>query len=147
MMTIDNSKTVDTTALEQKIAKLDREIAGFDFDAPANLEAKANVESVLDDPAAFIASMDAESAKADWAIFRNYSARSELNGYVGTLAMDLMQCNSKFLITDTPTLQSPAGFSPESNVFVQTTIAVHVDNLRQIPRSNVKLYAHKMHRA
>ncbi len=147
MMTIDNSKTVNLEPLKIKMTNLKAEIVGFRFDDEQHLATKGMIDNLLGDPAAFVGAMNDGNMEREFAIHALYGKRTELANYEATLGMDLMQCNSKFLITDTPNPQSPAGFSPESNVFVQTTIAVHVDNLRQIPQSNVKLYAHKMHRA
>ena len=143
-MIIDNSKTVDLAPLKAKIAKLESQINGFDFNLPANLAAKANVESILDDPAAFVAQLsdDNSSAKADWEIYNFYSAQSELKGYLESLAADLVKVSTRYLVSDTKALVSPAGFSVEDRVFIQPAIAIHADHLGGLPRSNVKLYGH-----
>ena len=58
--------------------------------------------------------------------------------------MDLMKVHTRYVVTDTTALLSPAGFHPDERIFMQTTIAIHTDNLDKLPRANVQLYAHEM---
>lgn len=77
------------------------------------------------------------SAKTE--MFRN-SRQAE--DFKATLAMDLMHCPNRFVVTDTEQLFSPAGCAFDSRVFQQTAIAIHTDSLENLPSSNRKLYAH-----
>lgn len=65
--------------------------------------------------------------------------------YRETLKKDLMFCPCKYVITDSKDgLESPAGFHPDDKVYVQTGLAIHVNDLSQVPESNVELFSHKL---
>jgi len=69
---------------------------------------------------------------------------NQVKQYEETLAADLMKIETKYVVTNTTGLTSPAGFHPDEFVFIQTEIAIHTNSLKNIPSSNVQLYAHEM---
>ena len=59
-----------------------------------------------------------------------------------TLDLDLMYCPKKYIVT-TGGLTSPSGFNSSDRVFVQTAVAIHMNeypDLRNLPKVNGKLY-------
>jgi hypothetical protein len=52
-----------------------------------------------------------------------------------TLGQDLMEVKTKYVATDVNQLVSPAGFHPTEPVFVQTKIAIHVNDPRDLPKN------------
>jgi hypothetical protein len=70
------------------------------------------------------------------------SAMRDLDGYRTTLAADLMQVKTRYLVTDRE-LVSPAGFHPSDRVFIQTKIAIHTDTLNmKFPNTGDTLHAY-----
>lgn len=57
---------------------------------------------------------------------------------------DIMTVTTKYVVTDTKNLVSPAGYHPDTQVYKQTKIAIHTDSLNNLPKSNVPLWAHEM---
>jgi len=71
--------------------------------------------------------------------------------YEETLASDLVIIDTDFAITSERSLVSPAGFHPDTRVFVQPKICIHTNldprkpaNRHLIPSSNVTLYCNKL---
>jgi hypothetical protein len=64
-----------------------------------------------------------------------------------TLGADLMHGDCRYIISDQSHLVSPAGFHPDTNVFVKTEIALHRNNTQgsNLCRNGNPLYVHKMH--
>jgi hypothetical protein len=61
------------------------------------------------------------------------------------MGLQLMHCEQNIVITDTNTLFSPSGFSPESRVYVQTKIAIHCDKIpRKLPSCNCEIFGHDL---
>tara|TARA_R100001463_G_scaffold37342_1_gene80201 strand:- start:572 stop:1048 length:477 start_codon:yes stop_codon:yes gene_type:complete len=60
-----------------------------------------------------------------------------------TLGQDLMEVKTKYVATDVDQLVSPAGFHPSEPVFVQTKVAIHVDDPRDLPK-NFKGFIHNI---
>ena len=52
-----------------------------------------------------------------------------------TLGQDLMEVKTKYVATDVDRLVSPAGFHPSDPVFIQTKVAIHVDDPRDLPEN------------
>ena len=63
--------------------------------------------------------------------------------HLDTLNRPLMHCSKRYVITD-DILTSPAGFSVGEHVYFQTKIAIHTDNLSNIPESNVALRVYEV---
>ena len=60
-----------------------------------------------------------------------------------TLTAPLMHVATRYVITDTRALTSPAGFHPDTNIYNQTMIAIHTDDPKQkTPRTSAPLYLH-----
>ena len=57
--------------------------------------------------------------------------------------MKTMTVKTKFVITDTSSLESPAGVNLHEPIYRQTTIAIHCDEIpAKLPKTKGKLYAH-----
>ena len=69
------------------------------------------------------------------------NAFHELKNFKDTMAADLMVVHTRYVIINNKELISPAGFDPDEKVYIQSTIAIHTDSLKHMPRSNEKLYA------
>ena len=74
-----------------------------------------------------------------------------LASYEETLASDLVIIETDFAITSEASLFSPAGFHPDTRVFVQPTICIQTNldprkpsNRHLIPNSNMTLYCNKL---
>jgi len=52
-----------------------------------------------------------------------------------TLGQDLMEVKTKYVATDVDRLVSPAGFHPSEPVFIQTKVAIHVNDPRDLPKN------------
>lgn len=50
-----------------------------------------------------------------------------------TMNQSLMIAFTKYIVTDEDRLVSPAGYHPDEKVFVQTKLAIHVNDPRDIP--------------
>jgi len=62
-----------------------------------------------------------------------------------TLEAELMKVDTKYVITDTKALISPAGYGASDRVFVQTNVAIHTDDINaDVPSCNVPLYRHTL---
>tara|TARA_R110000765_G_scaffold95854_1_gene180468 strand:- start:1093 stop:1494 length:402 start_codon:yes stop_codon:yes gene_type:complete len=130
---------VDTTKIEAKISDLMMSVAG-DTTTYENSKAASNKLAQLDfsEPEA-MSQLDILAKES-----KVYDATSQIDGLRKTLKSDLMIVETKFVVTNTKSLTSPAGFHPDEKVFVQTEIAIHTDTLKGLPSSNVELFAHKI---
>jgi len=68
----------------------------------------------------------------------------ELQNFRETLATPLMKAFTKFIMSDQPTLISPAGYHPDEKVFVQTKIAVHFNDRTPYVAHDGPLYIHEV---
>lgn len=68
----------------------------------------------------------------------------ELKNFQETLDRPLMKASTKFIVTDTPTLTSPAGYHPDEKVFFQTKFAVHYNDRLPYIAHKGKLYVHEV---
>lgn len=69
---------------------------------------------------------------------------SELQNFRETLETPLMKAFTKFIMSDQPTLISPAGYHPDEKVFVQTKIAVHFNDRTPYVVHDGPLYIHEV---
>ena len=60
-----------------------------------------------------------------------------------TLGQDLMEVKTKYVATDVNQLVSPSGFHPSEPVFIQTKVAIHVNDPRDLPK-NFKGFVHNV---
>lgn len=95
------------------------------------------------------ATLDGEITEEEKAEFRGLDTETarlqdELSNFRVTLETPLMQAFTKFIVTDTPTLTSPAGYHPDEKVFVQTKIAVHYNDRLPYIAHDGDLYAHEV---
>jgi len=68
-----------------------------------------------------------------------------LQGFQKTLTERLMYCPAKYVVTNHKGgLISPAGFGRGDRVYVQEGLAIHVDDLKDVPSCNQPLYAHEV---
>lgn len=135
---------VSKTEVSKQIAKLNKKIKGFDFKNPSNIKANAEYKNMIVNFSDY-SKEELEKCLVQYGdIAAIYSARNQLNNLQTTMNSDLMKCDHKYVVTNTKSLVSPAGFHPESLVFMQTEIAIHTDTLDNIPASNVDLYGHKL---
>ncbi len=57
----------------------------------------------------------------------------------------VMEVKTKYVITDTQSLVSPIGYSPDKPFYEQTAIAIHIDSLDGFKApSGTTLYAHNV---
>lgn len=68
----------------------------------------------------------------------------ELQNFRETLETPLMKAFTKFIMSDQPTLISPAGYHPDEKVFVQTKIAVHFNDRKPYVVHDGPLYIHEV---
>ena len=68
----------------------------------------------------------------------------ELQNFRETLETPLMKAFTKFIMSDQPTLISPAGYHPDEKVFVQTKIAVHFNDRTPYVAHDGPLYIHEV---
>ena len=68
----------------------------------------------------------------------------ELTNFKETLKRPLMKAFTKFIVTDTPTLTSPAGYHPDEKVFFQTKFAVHYNDRLPYVAHEGELYIHQV---
>ena len=68
----------------------------------------------------------------------------ELQNFRETLETPLMKAFTKFIMSDQPTLISPAGYHPDEKVYVQTKIAVHFNDRKPYVAHDGPLYIHEV---
>lgn len=136
------------TKIKAKIAKLEKEIAQFDITVAQSqaaydrvTEAFADIDTISHD------TFKTDAFQKDLADMALVTKMGKVVALEYTLQVGLMHCPNKYVVTNTKQLESPAGFHPDENVFVQTKIAIHTDSLKGIPSSNVTLYVHEMRTA
>tara|TARA_R110000744_G_C18942611_1_gene514574 strand:- start:80 stop:511 length:432 start_codon:yes stop_codon:yes gene_type:complete len=61
-----------------------------------------------------------------------------------SLELDLIEVTKRYLVTNVKELVSPSGFHPSDRVFIQPELAIQVNNLKNVPDSNVQLHAFDM---
>tara|TARA_R110002073_G_scaffold7937_8_gene44363 strand:+ start:104 stop:574 length:471 start_codon:yes stop_codon:yes gene_type:complete len=81
-------------------------------------------------------------------------AGDELSGYRNmineiellkeSLDLDLIEVTKRYLVTNAKELVSPSGFHPSDHVFIQPKLAIQVNNLKNVPATNVQLHAFDM---
>lgn len=86
-----------------------------------------------------VAAMRSDSIKEDLKKGRLYSDTCYLDRLRETMSSDLMKVTTRYLVTTAQSLESPAGFHPDSGVFIQTAVAIHTDTLKGLPWSNKPL--------
>tara|TARA_R110000850_G_scaffold206512_4_gene332713 strand:+ start:773 stop:1246 length:474 start_codon:yes stop_codon:yes gene_type:complete len=91
-----------------------------------------------------------ESFRKEWSALAGKGEKATdtrtLEGYERTLSLDLVHCPHRYVVAS-DCLESPAGFHPDTRVFVQPTIMINTsfdvrmnENKHLIPNSNVTLY-------
>ena len=61
-----------------------------------------------------------------------------------SLELDLIEVTKRYLVTNAKELVSPSGFHPSDRVFIQPKLGIQVNNLKNVPNSNVQLHAFDM---
>ena len=61
-----------------------------------------------------------------------------------SLDLDLIEVTKRYLVTNAKELVSPSGFHPSDHVFIQPKLAIQVNNLKNVPATNVQLHAFDM---
>ena len=61
-----------------------------------------------------------------------------------SLELDLIEVTKRYLVTNAKELVSPSGFHPSDRVFIQPKLALQVNNLKNVPATNVQLHAFDM---
>ena len=69
------------------------------------------------------------------------NAKIEMYQLLETLKHDLMHVSTRYVVTNSNDLTSPAGYHPDEKVFLQTGIAIHTDSLDNLPNCDQKLYS------
>ena len=69
------------------------------------------------------------------------NAKIEMHQLLETLKHDLMHVSTRYVVTNSNDLTSPAGYHPDEKVFLQTGIAIHTDSLDNLPNCDQKLYS------
>ena len=153
------TNTIEThkAALETKCAELRAKIEAN----PMPLDVSQEWESRSAELISQICNVDkmSDDEKADFrAKFAEIGDKSSkacdvrtLASYEETLASDLVIIETDFAITSEPSLVSPAGFHPDTRVFVQPTICIHTNldprkksGVYDFPNSNMTLYCNKI---
>jgi hypothetical protein len=136
---------VSKATINQRIAELKAEIEASPFTLEESRAAQERVHRFYSD----IKSATKEEADVVLALTEQIihaQAVDEIERLEVTRAADLMHCPKRYVVTDTPSVTSPAGFAPASRVYIQTAIAIHTDTLDDLPSCNVPLYAHDLSR-
>ena len=132
---------IDLTNLKAEAAAIEARIATYTISLADSQAAADRMVELMDDIPNNVDEIRAISDSGDFGLIND---TRQLAKYRDTLAADLMQISTRYVVTDTESLESPAGFHPDTNVYLQTTIAIHTDSLNRIPASNRKLYAHEV---
>ena len=61
-----------------------------------------------------------------------------------SLELDLIEVTKRYLVTNAKELISPSGFHPSDHVFIQPKLGIQVNNLKNVPATNVQLHAFDM---
>jgi hypothetical protein len=61
-----------------------------------------------------------------------------------SLELDLIEVTKRYLVTNAKELVSPSGFHPSDHVFIQPKLGIQVNNLKNVPATNVQLHAFDM---
>ena len=61
-----------------------------------------------------------------------------------SLGLDLIEVTKRYFVTNAKELVSPSGFHPSDRVFIQPKLGIQVNNLKNVPDSNVELHAYDM---
>jgi len=69
------------------------------------------------------------------------NAKIEMHQLLETLKHDLMHVSTRYVVTNSNDLTSPAGYHPDEKIFLQTGIAIHTDSLDNLPNCDQKLYS------
>lgn len=138
---------VDTTGIQTKVNKLHARIGEMSKTVTL-AESEAAAEKIRDLMDGLTPESDHTELRTQFNELASKAVLSNLYNEVRmlqvTLAADLMKVDTDFVVTDTETLTSPAGFHPDERVFIQTRVAIHTNDLNKVPSSNVKLFAHKV---
>ena len=132
----NDMNTIDLAPLVVKIEAITAKISASPYTAEESSAASAALAAMMSGgnfcPAELMKLAKTSQLASDVETLRQYRE---------TAAADLMRVESRYVITDTPRLVSPAGFTLSDRVFIQTTIAIHTDTRKDI-QSNVPLYCH-----
>ena len=61
-----------------------------------------------------------------------------------SLELDLIEVTKRYFVTNAKELVSPSGFHPSDRVFIQPKLGLQVNNLKNVPATNVQLHAFDM---
>jgi hypothetical protein len=137
--------TVCKQKIENRIAELEAELANC---TPEQIEAsrkdRDRWHEILN-----TAVLDRELTEEEKAEFRALDTKTatlqdELDNFRVTRDTPLMKATTKFILTNTKQLVSPAGFHPDEKVFVQTEIAVHYNDRLPYVSYDGPLYVHQV---
>jgi hypothetical protein len=131
--------------IKDRIAELEAELADVsDEQIEASNNDRNRWHELLN-----MALLERELTEEEKAEFRSLDTKTatlqdELNNFRETLATPLMQAFTKFILTNTPKLVSPAGYHPDEKVFVQTEVAVHYNDRLPYVGYDGDLYVHQV---
>jgi len=124
-------------AINTKIETLTAKIANTPYTMEESKEAAEALAAMMSN-----AAIDFDELARLAKVSSLHSDLETLRQYQETAASDLMIVRTRYVITDTPTIVSPAGFTFKDRVYIQTAIAIHSDQPQTPARSNVPLYCH-----
>ena len=141
--------TIDLTPVTDRISVLDATIAASTVTLEESAAAATALLAMYDN---LLTATEAELAgyRADFERLSEdaslHNAVRERENLVATLDLDLMHVATKYVVTDSDSLLSPAGYHPNTRIFVQTKIAIHTANPSdsRIPASHVPLSLHEI---
>lgn len=136
---------IDTSHIKARVAEL------FAMDYPVSREESEEacsemlkmIDTSEEDPRPWTEDEKERFSELSIAASRVSNER-ELEALQETLKLQLMKIETAYVVTNTKSLLSPAGFHPDDRVFVQTKIAIHTNRKTGHPSSNVPLYLHKV---
>ena len=144
------------TNLETKITELKNKIADLKVaiaESPWTMEEAEVASSISSDFYNNLETLDKDVFDAE-AFFDSIAPMQlltdtqTLEAFEHTLTQQLMYCPKKYVVTnDNEGLLSPAGFGIEDRVYIQTGLAIHVDDLNDVPSCNYTLYSNEIRTA
>lgn len=134
---------VSTQKIQNEITSLKAELEASPFTRVETYIASQVMNDMMSDLTSFFKD-DEKSAFVDSMFERVHfhNLERKIKDYQETISSDLMYCPKRYVVTNTKSLNSPAGFHSSDKVFTQTKIAIHTDSLKGIPSCNVELFAH-----
>jgi hypothetical protein len=132
---------INTSHIEKRIAEINASLNANSIPMTVSEAAGKDLANLDFTNIAFDSEGDKLTALA--ALAKPYQETKERESLQATLDANLMHGNKKYIISNEPHLVSPAGFHPDTNVYITTQIAIHSDTPGTHPSIGA-IFVHKM---